>query len=195
MQKGVHKFTGFTDKQVPFPNAAVTTDFGQFSADHGAGILSAVDENGGEQRGGGGFPVGAADADGVFKAVGDGSQHHRALHRGDIVLPGIGKLTVVLKDGGAVHHQVRPDNILRLVSHRDSEPHSPLHLQNIALVVVRTGDDISFFVKDLDDGEHSGTADPNEMQMFFPAENPFLNSGGVMWLHIDNLPVIFQYRS
>ena len=83
-----------------------------------------------------------------------------------MVLRRIDQLAVVLKNSGAVDHQVRSGGVFRFMAKEDRNPHGAFQFQDIAFVIIGTGDMIPLTVENLYDREHPGTSYPDEMQIF-----------------------------
>ena len=150
-----------------FTGSSATADRGELSADHTGRILSGHQHDLGQHRGRGGFAMGAADTERVGIMRGDLAENHAPLDRRNAAFPCGDEFGIVRHDGRRIDDQISAFDVFRLLSEGDRDAHRPYPRKGIGFVVVRAGDVVAFFVKNLRHRIHSAAADPDKVKVFF----------------------------
>ena len=150
---------------VTFTDPVTRVEQGKDAADHDGGIHTGLHQNMGQHGGGGGFAVGAADADGVFVVPHDDTPGLGPLENGDAGLPGGGDLGVIVVGCGGADDAVGALDVLGAVADMD--------LNAVGQQLVGGNGGIHVRARDLDphalqhqpQGAHGNAADAHQMDM------------------------------
>ena len=163
-QEGIVILTGLHNDGVAVAHPMPGVQQGQGAADHDGGVLIRGHHDVGAHGGGGGFAVGAGNAQGVAVVLGDGAPGLGPLKDRDAQRMGPDDLRVIVMDGGSAHHELNfPGDIFRLVAdgHRDAllrQAHDVL-----VPVHVRAADCNAHAPKHVRQGGHGNTADADQV--------------------------------
>ena len=138
-------------------------DQGQRAADHHRGIPLRLHEDLGNHGGGGGFAVGAGDADGVGIAPHENAPGLGALEDGNALGAGGGNFRVVIVGGGGADEERRAFNVLRPVADGHG---NTLRLQLVGggrAVHIRPGDHKTTGAEHQSQRTHGDAADAHQM--------------------------------
>ena len=176
----------------PYPaRSAVAVDEGQPSADDEGRVLARLDHDLGQHGRRRGLAVGTADADAVVIHSGDGTKEVGTLEARDAGSLGGHQFGVVLEDGDGVDDDVRlaEFDVLCLLAEDDLGAQGPELVDIVSGIVVGTGHVVAVGEKDLCQGRHAGTADPDEMDSFGCFQNVIDFQDG--FLHkVARIPVL-----
>ena len=117
----------------------------------------------GGHRGGGGFPVGAGDAQGIFIAPHDGAPSLRPLIDGDAAGNSAGDLGVGVADGGGADDHIASADVVGAVTDGDGDAHGAEMLYRSALHHIRALHLHAHALQDLGEGAHGHAADAGEV--------------------------------
>ena len=165
MQESLTVFAGFDHNVIAVASFAVTADQWQLAADYGGGVFAGQFQHGRDHAGGGGFAVGAGNADAVGIHAADITQHHAALHGGNAAGAGSFQLRVFIMDGGAVNHQLGIAQMGGVMLQIYCHAHGALGLGDLGFFHIAAGNGQPAAVQDLDQGIGSGTAAADKMHM------------------------------
>ena len=105
-EEAVAVFTGFQNNGVTVAHPVAGVEQGQCPADHHGGVQLRRHENVGAHGSGGGFAVGAGNAQGIGVFLHQGAPGLRPLVDGDAPGDGTGDLRVAVVDGGGADHKI-----------------------------------------------------------------------------------------
>ena len=167
-QEVVLELAGLRDHVRGVPRSSVAVDEGQPSADDEGRVLARLDHDLGQHGRRRGLAVGTADADAVVIHSGDGTKEVGTLEARDAGSLGGHQFGVVLEDGDGVDDDVRLAelDVLCLLAEDDLGAQGPELVDIVSGIVVGAGHVVAVGEKDLCQGRHAGTADPDEMDSF-----------------------------
>ena len=163
-QEGIVILTGLHDDGVAVAHPVPGVQQGQGAADHDGGVLIRGHHDVGAHGGGGGFAVGAGNAQGIAVVLGDGAPGLGPFKDRDAQRMGTDNLRVIVMDGGRAHHEFNfLGNIFCLVAdgHRDAllrQTHDVL-----VPVHIRAADCNAHTPKHIRQGGHGNAADTDQV--------------------------------
>ena len=105
-EKAVAVFTGFQNNGVAVAHPVAGVEQGQRTADHHGGVQLRRHENVGAHGSGGGFAMGAGNAQSIGVFPHQGAPGLRPLVDGNAPGDGAGDLRVAVMDGGGADHKI-----------------------------------------------------------------------------------------
>ena len=164
VQEGIAVFAGLHDDGVPLPHPVAGLQQRERAADHDGGVHLRRHEDMGNHGGGGGFPMGAGDADGTPVLHHNGAPGLGPLENRQASPSGLHHLRVIVVDSGGTHHKLRVlRQILRRVpdGYRNSQGAKPVHVGS--LIHVGAPDDQAHAGEHLRQRGHGDPANTNQM--------------------------------
>ena len=186
IQEGIAVFAGFQDDGVSLAHPIARMEHGQGAADHHGGVRLGRHEDVGGHGGGGGFAVGAGDAQGVFIVLHDSAPGLGPLIHGDAPGDGPGDLGILVVDGGGADHQVAVLQVLRRVADGHVDALGPELADGVAFRHVRALHPQAHAQQHLRQGTHTHPADAGQV-----GPDPGLEKGFDIYgrmHHIGSLP-------
>ena len=166
IQKGVAVFATLHDDGIAVSHPVSGLEQRQITAQHHRRVFPCLHKNMGDHGGGGGFAVGAGNADGVFvfahnQPPGLGALKDRNAHGA-----GSGDLGIVVVGCCGADDAVGTLNIFGAVADMDLNALGDELIGGNRGIHVRTGDDHAHAPQHKTQGPHGNAADTNEMNMF-----------------------------
>ena len=171
LQVMILEFAGFADHGVAAARPAVGLDQREASSDKKGRIHPRLQKDLGNHRSGGGFSMGAGDANGVGIAPGNHAQQLGTLYKGNPLVPGRRQFGVGRADRRRIHHQLRTGNVFRLLLHKNGDSKGTETGDVVGFIDIGTGQLISPGMQDFRDWAHAGTADSHHMDSFDRMQN------------------------
>ena len=166
-QEGLGKFTGLNYDIVALASLAVAIDQRKLAADDGRRVAACQLQRSGNHGSGGGFAMGAGDADALLVQAAHITQQNAALDGGDAVGGSGIQFHVIFGNGGRVDHHVGADHIIGAVTQADLDTHLTLVADDAAIQHIAAGDLVAFCSKDLDERIHAAAAAADEVDLFY----------------------------
>ncbi|MPN32554.1 hypothetical protein SDC9_180033 [bioreactor metagenome] len=163
VQEGTLIFTGFHDHDFGFSHPVIGLQKRHRRTDEHSGILARSHGDGGEQGGGGGFAVGAGNADGVPEVLHQIAQKLGAGHSGDVQFMGPDQFRMVGLDCGGIHDQILIIDVIAVMAGFDGRAFFADPDQGFGILLVGSGNRNPVVQQNSRDSAHHGTADSDDV--------------------------------
>ena len=163
LQEAAAELAGLRQEGLPLADAGGAADGVQLAADVDGGIRAPLHQDLAEHGGGGGFAVSSAHTHRLPVALHQLAQERCPLHGRDAQPLRLYPLGVVGGDGGGVHHQIRPMDVLRPMAHEHLRALVAHVTQQIPFRPVRAGHPVALVNEHLRQPRHAGAADADHM--------------------------------
>ena len=166
IQKGVTVFTALHDDGVTVTHPVSGLEQRKITAQHHRRVLPCLHENLGDHGSGGGFAVGAGNADGVFIFAHDEAPGLCAFKDRDAQGAGSGDLGIVIVSCCGADNAVGALDVFGAVADMDFDALGDELIGGDRGVHVRTGDHHAHAPQHKTQGPHGNAADADEMNVF-----------------------------
>ena len=167
LEEGLGELAGLNYDIVALASLAVAIDQRKLAADDGRRVAACQLQRSGNHGSGGGFAMGAGDADALLVQAAHITQQNAALDGGDAVGGSGIQFHVIFGNGGRVDHHVGADHIIGAVTQADLDTHLTLVADDAAIQHIAAGDLVAFCGKDLDERIHAAAAAADEVDLFY----------------------------
>ena len=142
-KEGILEFAGLVHKALRCPAAPVPAYGPQLAADDGGGIQPRHIQDLHDHGGGGGFAVGAANAQRLAVPAGNSAQHFGTLPQRQTAFPRGDQFGVGFHNGGGIEDEIGAPDIFGALPHRHLDAHLAFQLDDVAFVIIAAGDGIA----------------------------------------------------
>ena len=142
-KEGILEFAGLVHKALRCPAAPVPAYGPQLAADDGGGVQPRHIQDLHDHGGGGGFAVGAANAQRLAVPAGNSAQHFGTLPQRQAAFPRSDQFGVGFHNGGGIEDEIGAPDIFGALPHRHLDAHLAFQFDDVAFVIIAAGDGIA----------------------------------------------------